>query len=128
LTLHRSIHTIAYPVGPTCASNLVCLCRKHHLLKTYWGWGSRQSPDGTVVWTSPHGQHYTTHPGSLLLFPKLCEPTAPVANPDATPTPASGLMMPRRKHTRQHYRQRAIEAERRLNQDRMPDRNKPPPF
>jgi hypothetical protein len=22
-------HTIAYPVGPTCASNLKCLCRKH---------------------------------------------------------------------------------------------------
>jgi hypothetical protein len=28
-------HTIAYPVGPTCASNLKCLCRKHHLLKTH---------------------------------------------------------------------------------------------
>lgn len=26
-------HTIAYPVGPTQASNLKCLCRKHHLLK-----------------------------------------------------------------------------------------------
>jgi hypothetical protein len=24
-------HTIPYPVGPTCASNLGCLCRKHHL-------------------------------------------------------------------------------------------------
>jgi hypothetical protein len=26
-------HTIAYPVGPTCASNLECLCRKHRVHK-----------------------------------------------------------------------------------------------
>ena len=31
-------HTIAYPTGPTQASNLKCLCRKHHLLKTFGGW------------------------------------------------------------------------------------------
>src|SRR5262249_16683960 len=59
-------HTIAYPVGPTCASNLGCLCRKHHLLKTFWGWLNRQSPDGTMIWTAPGGQTYTTHPGSRL--------------------------------------------------------------
>src|SRR5258708_4480854 len=34
-------HTIAYPVGPTQAANLKCLCRKHHLLKTFWGWLAR---------------------------------------------------------------------------------------
>ena len=44
-------HTIAYPVGPTCASNLKCLCRKHHLLKTFCGWFDQQLPDGTVIWT-----------------------------------------------------------------------------
>ena len=48
-------HTIAYPAGPTQASNLKCLCRKHHLLKTFWGWRDKQLPDGTVVWTSPRG-------------------------------------------------------------------------
>ena len=48
-------HTIAYPTGPTQASNLKCLCRKHHLLKTFGGWRDQQQPDGTVVWTSPHG-------------------------------------------------------------------------
>ena len=69
-------HTIAYPVGPTQAANLKCLCRKHHLLKTFRGWRDRQLPDATVVWTSPHGQTYTTHPGSRLLFPRLCRPTA----------------------------------------------------
>ena len=30
-------HTIPYPVGPTQAANLKCLCRKHHLHKTFCG-------------------------------------------------------------------------------------------
>jgi hypothetical protein len=28
-------HSIAYPVGPTCASNLKSLCRKHRVLQTF---------------------------------------------------------------------------------------------
>jgi hypothetical protein len=121
-------HTIPYPVGPTCASNLGCLCRKHHLLKTFWGWLARQLPDGTIIWTAPSGQTYTTHPGSRLLFPTLCKPTAPLAAPAATPEAASGLTMPRRTRTREQNRQRAIEAERRLNDAYVAERNKPPPF
>ena len=73
-------HTVAYPVGPTHPSNLKCLCRFHHLLKTFWngaeGWRDRQLPDGTVIWTSPTGHTYTTYPGSKHLFPTLCAPTA----------------------------------------------------
>jgi hypothetical protein len=121
-------HTIPYPMGPTCASNLGCLCRKHHLLKTYWGWLARQLPDGTFIWTAPSGQTYTTYPGSRLHFPALCKPTAPVAASIRAPRAATGLMMPRRKRTRVYNRQRSIEAERRLNDDRVLERNKPPPF
>jgi hypothetical protein len=123
-------HTIAYPVGPTQAANLKCLCRKHHLLKTFWGWLDRQLPDGTVIWTSPGGQTYTTHPGSRLLFPTLCRPTAPVSAPANVPTVESnrGLMMPRRKTTRAQDRAKRIEAERRLNDDHVIERNRPPPF
>jgi hypothetical protein len=121
-------HTVAYPGGPTCASNLKCLCRKHHLLKTFWAWLDRQLPNGTVVWTSPGGQAYTTYPGSRLLFPMLCRPTAPTASPTATPEAASGLMMPRRSRTREQNRQRSIEAERKLNDEYVAERNKPPPF
>jgi hypothetical protein len=121
-------HTIPYPLGPTCASNLGCLCRKHHLLKTYWGWLARQLPDGTFIWTTPNGQTYTTYPGSRLLFPALCKPTAPVAEYVVAPRVATGLMMPRRKHTRAYNRQRSIDAERRLNDARVVERNKPPPF
>ncbi|WP_157546044.1 HNH endonuclease signature motif containing protein [Mycobacterium sp. IS-1742] len=128
-------HAVPYPAGPTCASNLRCLCRKHHLLKTFWtgktGWRDRQSPDGTIVWTSPTGQSYTTHPGSALLFPTLCIPTAPAPlRPDQTTElmKGRGLNMPRRRHTRAENRARYIQAERRLNDDLVAERNKPSPF
>ena len=117
-------HTIAWPIGPTCASNLKCLCRRHHLLKTFWGgpsgWRDRQLPDGTIVWTSPHGRTYVTEPGSKLLFPSLCAPTAPVTITDEArtqaPQPNPGLTMPRRKQTRAQGRAQRITDERRLNQ------------
>jgi hypothetical protein len=110
-------HTIAYPVGPTCASNLKCLCRKHHLLKTFCGWRDQQLPGGTLLWTSPTGQSYTTDPGSRLLFPSLCKPTAPVsARTELAGVQANRrLMMPRRKSTRAHDRAKRIDAERARN-------------
>jgi hypothetical protein len=114
-------HTIPYPAGPTCASNLKCLCRFHHLLKTFWsgtgGWRDRQEPDATIIWTTPGGQTYTTAPGSRLLFPTLCEPTAPVTTTGAGATNTNiGLTMPRRQITRTQARSRRINDERRLNQ------------
>ena len=104
--------------------------RCHHLLKTFWGWLDRQLPDGTVIWTSPGGQTYTTHPGSRLLFPTLCKPTAPVTAALNAPSvePNRALMMPRRTHTRTQNRAKSIETERRLNDDHVIERNRPPPF
>jgi Domain of unknown function (DUF222) len=41
-------HTVPYADGgATHASNVKCLCRFHHLLKTFWGWRDKQLPDGT---------------------------------------------------------------------------------
>ena len=41
-------------------------------MKTFYGgpdgWHDIQLPDGTVIWTSPSGRTYTTHPGSKLFF------------------------------------------------------------
>jgi hypothetical protein len=57
-----------------------------------------------------------TTPGSRLLFPELCQPTAPVTTatgPPANHTP--GLTMPRRKTTRTQDRARRIAYERELN-------------
>jgi hypothetical protein len=123
-------HTVPHPAGPTHASNLKCYCRFHHLCKTFLGWQDKQLPDGTLIVTSPTGHTYTTHPGSKLLFPKLCHPTGDLALPDTTidNTTDRGVMMPKRRHTRAHNRQHAITAERRLNDAHVAERNKPPPF
>jgi hypothetical protein len=98
------------------------------LLKTFWagphGWRDDQRPDGTVVWTDPHGQTYLTRPGSYGLFPSLCRPTAPVALSDAqraaaaAKQPACGLTMPRRRHTRAQH----ITTEHARNRERIEDR------
>ena len=110
-------HTIAYPYGPTCASNLKCLCREHHLLKTFWpGWSDRQLPDGTVIWTDPDGHTSTTYPASRLLFPELSRPTAHVVTTGTPPTKdTAGLAMPRRTTTRDKARRQRIDDERQRN-------------
>jgi hypothetical protein len=131
-------HTVAYPVGPTHPSNLKCLCRFHHLVKTFWsgvgGWRDRQLADGTIIWTSPTGHAYVTYPGSLHLFPSLCKPTATLwTGEPPTPEPTGdrgerGVMMPNRRHTRANNTAKAKAAERRLNDARVAERNRPPPF
>ncbi|ADT97306.1 HNH endonuclease signature motif containing protein [Mycolicibacterium gilvum] len=130
-------HTVAHPVGPTHASNLKCLCRFHHLLKTFWtgpgGWHDRQHPDGTITWTSPTGHTYITHPGSRLLFPTLCKPTATLWTGDPPQNPTNnnrGAMMPRRAKTRAHSRAVYITAQRRRNAAERADgpRGNDPPF
>jgi len=125
-------HTIPYPHGPTHPSNLKILCRKHHLLKTFWvGWRDQQRPDGTVVWTSPTGHTYTTRPGSRLLFPALCLPTGDLPTPDPTPdpTPADhptrGLAMPTRRRTRTHDRAHRINTERNHNTQHITEAKAP---
>jgi len=109
-------HTIPWPHGPTAASNLKCVCRHHHLLKTFWGgengWRDRQFDDGTIIWTAPDGHEFVTTPGSRLLFPELSEPTASITT-SGRPTPhTAGLTMPRRRTTRAHDRARRVAAER----------------
>lgn len=131
-------HTVPYPAGPTHASNLKCLCRFHHLLKTFWtgprGWTDRQHPDGTIVWTSPSGRQYTTVPGShrRLSITELAAPTGALDLP-ATPIPTAdpdlrGVKMPKRRRTRAQNTARTIAAERQLNDDLVAEHNKPPPF
>ena len=109
--------------------------RCHHLLKTFWsgrgGWRDRQLPDGTIIWTSPTGHTYTTYPGSQHLFPQLCAPAATLWQGEP-PTVESrndrGVMMAKRRHTRAHTTAQAINAERRLNDPLVAERNKPPLF
>lgn len=124
-------HAIPWPFGPTHPSNLRAECRKHHLLKTFWtgpdGWSDVQYPDGTIVWTSPTGQTYTTRPGSRLLFPQWNTTTAALPKLFG-PEHDRGLMMPTRRRTREADRARRIKTERALNDAYVAERNRPPPF
>ncbi len=107
-------HTVPYPVGPTHPSNLKCLCRFHHLLKTFWngvkGWRDRQLPDGTVVWTSPHRAHLHHPPGQPAPVPAHCANPPPPCGP-ANHRSADNHRRPRRDdaqtptHPRPQHRQ-----------------------
>jgi Domain of unknown function (DUF222) len=114
-------HTIPYARGgATHASNLKCLCRLHHLLKTFCGWRDEQLPDGTLIWRLPDGQTYVTTPGSALMFTSLCAPTGrPPRRPVAAPDPCAerAAMMPTRRRTRAQDRAQRVATERRHNRD-----------
>ncbi|MFM8597652.1 MAG: DUF222 domain-containing protein [Mycobacterium sp.] len=107
-------HAIPYPLGPTHPSNLRCLCRKHHLLRTFWvgegGWRDRQLPDGTIIWTSPTGHSYITHPGARIYFPGWDTSTGALADIDsAACTPGWRVSrVPRRHRTREAGRAQRI--------------------
>ncbi|MCZ2829259.1 HNH endonuclease signature motif containing protein [Modestobacter sp. VKM Ac-2986] len=54
--------------GVTDCSNLCCLCRRHHRLKTHApGWRFTMTADGTLSVTTPSGVTRTTHPPGLRL-------------------------------------------------------------
>jgi hypothetical protein len=100
-----------------CSSRI----RYHHVLKTFWGWHDEQLRDGTIIWTSPAGDEYVTHPGGALIFPGLSVPTGPLPAAPLRATERGGdktAMMPRRTRTRAQSRTDAITAERRANHQR----------
>ncbi|WP_250150057.1 HNH endonuclease signature motif containing protein [Mycolicibacter acidiphilus] len=66
-------HTDPAAGGPTVLSNLKCLCRFHHRMKTFGGWHDQQLEDGTVIWKSPSGAVFETKPGSAEVIPELAD-------------------------------------------------------
>ena len=48
--------------GPTCLSNLVLLCSRHHHRCHLNGWHIKLLPTGTVEVTDPHGRTWTSDP------------------------------------------------------------------
>jgi hypothetical protein len=56
-------HVIPHPHGPTCVCNLICLCRRHHRVKTFApGWRVVHLGDGVTTWITPSGRSITTDP------------------------------------------------------------------
>ena len=70
--------------GPTACTNLCCLCRTDHRLKTFArGWRFVMDPDGTLRVTTPSGVTRTTRPPGLRRPP----PAAPPPEWDDDPPP-----------------------------------------
>jgi hypothetical protein len=70
--------------GQTTCTNLCCLCRSHHRLKTFaCGWTFRMQADGTLHVTSPSGITRTTRPPGL----RPPEPQSPPYDPAVDPPP-----------------------------------------
>jgi hypothetical protein len=70
--------------GETTCTNLCCLCRSHHWVKTFApGWRFVLDPDGTRHVTTPTGITRTTRPPGLR--PRA--PAPPPAQPDHDPPP-----------------------------------------
>jgi hypothetical protein len=117
-------HTIPYETSRlTHPGNVKALCRKHHLLKTFWvgrgGWTDEQLADGTVVWTTPAGLRKVVPPGSTLHFPHWNTVTPVPADTPTVPSPDAGsgreLRMPHRRRTRAQQHLAAVKAERERN-------------
>ncbi|RKT36050.1 uncharacterized protein DUF222 [Microbacterium sp. AG1240] len=54
--------------GATDVTNLACLCKRHHTLKTETTWTARQLPDGSIKWTSPLGHTTIDKPERYVAF------------------------------------------------------------
>jgi hypothetical protein len=54
--------------GPTCLSNLVMACSRHHHLWHDHGWDLQLRPDGTLVLTSPIGKVIMSRPPPVHLM------------------------------------------------------------
>ena len=54
-------HRIPWPLGPTGADNLQCLCRHHHRAK-HTSFTVTRQPDGSYLWTSRGGHQHRRRP------------------------------------------------------------------
>jgi hypothetical protein len=101
----------------------------------------RKISEGTVIWTAPSGQVYTTKPGGAPFVPALATSTGRLVIPASSGPvrPNRGLTMPTRQHTRAQDRAYRIALERQHNAariarkqlllaDRITRDDEPPPF
>lgn len=54
----------------THPGNLAPLCRRHHRAKAKRRWRYQREPDGSYLWTGPHGRRYRVdRDGTVPLLP-----------------------------------------------------------
>jgi hypothetical protein len=73
--------------GRTDRDNLIPLCRRHHIIKTFGPWRILEHrADGAVIWQAPDGQHITDQPWRANLPPPpATPPTPPIADESTDP-------------------------------------------
>ncbi|MEU2350976.1 DUF222 domain-containing protein [Modestobacter sp. NPDC049651] len=81
-------HVIAHSCGGrTDCTNLCCLCRSHHRLKTFApGWRFAMTADGMLTVTTPSGVTRTTRPTGMRV--RAPDPPPPEPEPEPEPPPA----------------------------------------
>ena len=126
-------HTVPFPLGPTHPSNLKCLCRKHHLLKTFWTAWHQPTRDltGPSCGLLPvrTDLHHLSRWSTVVSQPvPAYRRIAHGPNGWLRPAGDRGIMMPKRRRTREQERAYRIDAERALNAAHVAERNNPPPF
>lgn len=103
-------HSVSFPGGPTAASNLGAMCKRHHVAKHKPGRKLRQVSPGVFIWTMPTGHTYTVYPDEVAppLVDELAargpqastrSPRAPARSPRALargPAAPPGFVVPRR--------------------------------
>ncbi|CAA0092390.1 Uncharacterised protein [Mycolicibacterium vanbaalenii] len=100
--------------GLTVPWNLACYCREHHRIKTFGGWCDRQLADGTIVWTSPAGQTYSTSPGGAEVFPELRQ-SRPRSDRDRKRIAEARKRLAERRPVNEYHRYRNREAAREID-------------
>jgi hypothetical protein len=82
-------HVVAHGCGGTTdCSNLCCLCRSHHRLKTFApGWHFQMTPDGVLQVTTPSGVTRATRPPGMRRPPPDAPPPQPPLLPADDPPP-----------------------------------------
>jgi hypothetical protein len=86
-------HVRPWPLGRTSASNLMCLCRRHHRVKQRPGWKVCLAGDGTVSWIDPTGRGRVTRPIDALdrvVLPARPGEATPHAQPRGRPVVPDG--------------------------------------
>ncbi len=82
-------HVRPWPTGPTTATNLLTVCRRHHRIKQRPGWRVHLAGDGTTTWADPTGRERTTAPLDALKTLVLTADAAPTGRRRrAPPTPS----------------------------------------
>jgi hypothetical protein len=87
-------HVVAWPAGATHASNLACLCRRHHRIKQRPRWRVEMGPGAVLVWTDPCGRVRTTLPPDQLQLEDGAVPKVPAQAKSTAATAATASTAP----------------------------------